>query len=217
MATRKTTTNKTTTKRKPKTEVEMTDEEKRLAQLQAAEDAAAARAVGERSDTDKDDDDEADDEKRDDEADEDDDKKSDDERDGDDDSSASDDDRDGDDDKDADDKSDDKRAAPLDAKRAAEAAVKAERIRITKITEVARQFEMPKLGERHIGKDTTVRVFKDIVLERLAQRQAKRGNTTVAATGTPEVGGGAPHGLGSRSRDYDKGAAEARALLGIKQ
>ena len=102
-----------------------------------------------------------------------------------------------------------------EVREAAEAAVRADRVRSGKIRELAAQFGFPKLGERHASKGTSVRAFKEVVLERLAERQAKRGSTTFAAASTAGVGetyGGAT----PKARDFDKGAAEARALLGKK-
>lgn len=127
---------------------------------------------------------------------------------------------DGDDDarstEDDDDEGEDKRASvTADVKRAAEAAVKAERIRIAKITEIARSFGMPKLGERHAGRDTSVRAFKDIVMARLLDQQQKRGAATFAAAGTQEIEARAP-GASVHAREFEKGALEARTLLGIK-
>lgn len=123
------------------------------------------------------------------------------------------------DDDDTEDKKDDERAAPgkrlttAEVRKAAEAAVRADRIRGAKIREIAAQFGFPKLGERHANDETSVRKFKDMVLERLADRQKKRGNTTFGASGSRDLEVDAPT---AKARDFDKGAAEARALLGKK-
>ena len=205
-----------------KSPAELEAEKKRLAEARRR--AAEQRAAREdESDTDEEKDenterDEDQDEERDGDESEDGDSGSDDERDGDDDAG---DDEDRDDDKDE----DGERAAPAPAKRkalteaevrkAAQAAVRADRVRGAKIREIAAQFGFPKLGERHANGETSVRAFKDLVLERLAERQTKRGSTTFAAASTAGVGeeyrGAAPP-----ARDIEKGASEARALLGKK-
>ena len=184
------------------------------AELDAEKRAAAVRASkrDDEEDKKKDDDEEGDD-TRDDDADmesaaEDADDKDDD----------ADDKRDGDDDKDEEraDDVDDNRSASAEARRAAEAAVKAERIRTAKITEMAERAGLPKLGKRHVAEGTSAKRFGELVLERMLVQQEKRGGATVSAAETPEVGGqfnGAPP---AGNRDLEKGAAEARALLGIK-
>jgi hypothetical protein len=208
---------------------------KRKAELSAAEQEAEKKRLAElraaKRDDDKDDkkDDDGADDERDEDTEEDD---ADAERDGDESDTKDDaDDDDGEGGKNEDDDDDDgKRAAPAvsaksgglsaaDIRKAAEAAVRADRIRGAKIREIAAQFGFPKLGERHANGETSVRAFKDFVLERLAERQKKRGNTTFAAAGTPEVDDG-PMGVRqaptAQAREMEKGAAEARALLGIK-
>ena len=228
MATRKPASKRT------KPTAEMTDEEKRLAQLEAA--TRAAEAAGGRRDADEADD--ADDSRDADDADDADDKRDADDADDADDSREADDADDADDDADdkrdaddpdAEDNGHDQRAASKGAKRkgrtatevrkAAEAAVRADRLRGAKIREIAAQFGLPKLGERHAADETSVRAFKDLVLTRLADRQRKRGDTTFAATGTSEVDeakGARSQGGLAHVRDFDKGAEEARALLGKK-
>ncbi len=207
---------------------------KRKAELSAAEQEAEKKRLAElraakRDDKDgkKDDDDDGADEERD----EDEEDGADEEREGDESDTKDDvDDDDGEGDKDEDDDDDGKRVAPAvaaksgvlsaaDIRKAAEAAVRADRIRGAKIREIAAQFGFPKLGERHANGETSVRAFKDFVLERLAERQKKRGNTTFAAAGTPEVDDGPMGGRQAptaQAREMEKGAAEARALLGIK-
>lgn len=211
-----------------KTPAELEAEKKRLAAARsaAARKAAARAAREDESDTDEDADGDAErdeemDEERDGDDGEDGDAGSDDERDGDDDAE-DDEDRDGDDDEDD---GDGERAAPKPAKRkaltaaevrkAAEVAVRADRVRGAKIREIAKQFGFPNLGERHANGETSVRAFKDLVLERLAERQKKRGNTTFAAASAAGVGE-EYRGAVPAARDFDKGAAEARALLGKK-
>ncbi len=214
-------------KRPAKRAAEMTEDEKRLAQLQAAE-RAAERAGGKRDDDDDDDkkkDDDCPDDERDDGMDEEREGKESDE--GEDEPDDKRDDGDEGAEEDEGDAKDDKRIAPgkrkalteAEVRKAAEAAVRADRVRGSKIREIAAQFGYPKLGERHANGETSVRAFKDLVLERLAERQKKRGNTTFAATGTPEADearGVRAQGGPAHARDYDKGADEARALLGKK-
>ena len=130
-----------------------------------------------------------------------------------------DDDRDDDADSDEDpDKDGDKGRAPSAAavQRAAAAAVRAERVRIAKITEMAERASLPKLGKRHLGLDTSAERFGEIVLERLLERQAKRGNPTVSAAAGREVGDAPRNGAADQQSRFDKGASEARALLGKK-
>ena len=102
------------------------------------------------------------------------------------------------------------------AEQAARAAVEADRKRSSGIREIAARFGFPKLGERHAGKSTSVREFKDLILERLAERQKERGTTTFGQRATDGVSdlatGKSPET--AQARDYDKGAAEARSLLG---
>lgn len=210
-----------------KSPAEIEAEKKRLAEARAAARKAAARAArDDESDADEEaDGDEERDEDQDEECDGDDaedgDAGSDDERDGDDDAEGDEDRDDGDDEDDG----EGERAAPKPAKRkaltqaevrkAAEAAVRADRVRGAKIRELAKQFGFPNLGERHANGETSVRDFKDLVLEKLASRQAKRGSTTFGAAATAGIGesyGGAT----PSARDFEKGAAEARALLGKK-
>ncbi len=211
-----------------KSPAEIEAEKKRLAEARsaAARKTAARAAREDESDTDEDADgdaerDEDQDEERDGDDAEDGDAGSDGERDGDDDAE-DDEDRDGDDDEDGDEgeraapKGNKRKAVtPAEVRKAAQEAVRADRVRGAKIREIAAQFGLPKLGERHANGETSVRAFKDIVLERLASRQSKRGTTTFAAAATAGVGesygGAAPS-----ARDHDKGAAEARALLGKK-
>ena len=211
-----------------KSPAEIEAEKKRLAEARsaAARKTAARAAREDESDTDEDADgdaerDEDQDEERDGDDAEDGDAGSDGERDGDDDAE-DDEDRDGDDDEDGDEgeraapKGNKRKAVtPAEVRKAAQEAVRADRVRGAKIREIAAQFGLPKLGERHANGETSVRAFKDIVLERLASRQSKRGTTTFAAAATAGVGesygGAAP-----AARDHDKGAAEARALLGKK-
>lgn len=210
-----------------KSPAELEAEKKRLAEARRR--AAEQRAAREdESDTDEDADgdeerDEDMDEGRDADEDKDGDGASDDERDGDDDAEDDEDRDDGDDD--AEDDKDGECAAPKPGKRkalteaevrkAAEAAVRADRVRGAKIREIAKQFGFPNLGERHANGETSVRAFKDLVLERLAARQAKRGTTTFAAASTAGVGE-EYRGATPPARDVEKGAAEARALLGKK-
>lgn len=202
-----------------KTPAEIEAEKKRIAEARAAERAARADASDTDEDTDEDAErDEEQDEQRDGDESEDGDSGSDDERDGDDDAE-------GDEDRDDDEDEDGERAAPTPGKRkalteaevrkAAQAAVRADRVRGAKIREIAAQFGFPKLGERHANGETSVRAFKDLVLERLAARQAKRGSTTFAAASTAGVGE-EYRGATPPARDVEKGAAEARALLGKK-
>ena len=213
-----------------KSPAELEAEKKRRAEARAAARAEAARAARDddaETDEDADGDEERDEdggEERDgDEGDGDGDGGADDERSGDDDAE-DDEDRDGDDDEDG----DDQRAAPKPGKRkapaavtaaevrkAAQDAVRADRVRGSAIRAIAAQFGFPRFGERHANGETTVRAFKDLVLDKLAARQAKRGSTTFAAASTAGVGetyGGA----NPSARDHDKGATEARALLGKK-
>jgi hypothetical protein len=106
-----------------------------------------------------------------------------------------------------------------EVRKAAEDAVRKDRVRGAEIRKIAEQFGYPKLGERHASGETSVRAFKDLVMERLAERQKKRGNTTFAATSARELDDKA----GVRSlaptkhgREFDKGADEMRTLLGKK-
>ena len=226
--TRMATRTKTAPKRAAKPAAEMTDDEKRMAKLRAAE---RAGDVGQR-DADDDEDEKKSDDERDDDMDDardaDDDKTSehedaDDQRDADDDA---------DDERDADEDKDDKRAAPskggkraaavtaADVRKAAEAAVRADRIRGAEIRKIASQFGLPKLGERHANGETSVRTFKDLVLERLAKRQEQRGNTTFAAAGIRELdersSGERAAAPGAKAREHDDAATTARRLLGKK-
>ncbi|WP_280141032.1 HK97 family phage prohead protease [Methylobacterium sp. UNC378MF] len=207
-----------------KSPAELEAEKKRLAEARRrAAEQRAARDDESETDEDAEGDaerDEDQDEERDGDDAEDGDAGSDDERDGDD-HAEDDEDRDGDDEDDG----EGERAAPKPAKRkaltpaevrrAAEAAVRADRVRGAKIREIAKQFGFPNLGERHANGETSVRAFKDLVLERLAARQAKRSSTTFAAASTAGVGE-EYRGATPPARDVEKGAAEARALLGKK-
>lgn len=223
MATR--TTAKNAGKRGTKVPAEMTEDEKRLATLKAAERAAARAGKRDDDEDDKDKEDESGDERDGDDEDD----KSKDERDGDgaddedgDEDDKSKDERDGDDPDEEDDAEDEdeKRAAAgkrkdlsaADVRKAAEKAVRADRLRGAKIREIGAQFGFPKLAERHANGETSVRDFKDLVLERLAARQKKSGSTLSAAP-TRELDESARAGT-LTARDYEKGAQEARALLG---
>jgi phage head maturation protease len=189
-------------------------EEKRLAALRAS------KREDEKKDEDKDED--ADDERDADDMDADEENASDDSDSGKDkdadEENAADDDDDADDDSDNHDdgQSDDKRKVmtPAEVRKAAEAAVRADRIRGAEIREIAARFGFPKLGEKHANGETSVRKFKDIVLDKLAARQAKRGSTTFAASGSRDLEPAATGSETSHKRAYDKGAAEAIALLG---
>ena len=116
-----------------------------------------------------------------------------------------------------------KRAAtmtPADVRKAAEKAVRADRERGAGIREIAARFGFPKLGEKHANGETSVRAFKDLVLERLAKRQEQRGDTTFAASGSRDADRGFEAGAGAKpalGRDFDKGADEFRSLLGKKK
>ncbi len=133
------------------------------------------------------------------------------------------------DDEDGDGKKDDERAAtgdkrnaltPAQVRKAAEAAVRADRRRGSEIREIAAQFGFPKLGERHANGETSVRAFKDLVLERLAKRQEKRGNTTFAATDDADVtrgsARGAERGPGKQQREMAEGEAHWGRVAGKK-
>ncbi|GJD67267.1 hypothetical protein MMMDOFMJ_0181 [Methylobacterium gnaphalii] len=207
-------------KRTAKTTAEIEAEKKRLAEARAA--ARAAKRAGEdESDEDEDERDEEQDEERDGDDADNDESTSDDERDGDDDSE-DDVERDSDEDEDDDEA---ERSAPAPSKRknltaaevreAAQEAVRADRARCSEIRSIAAKFGLPKFGERHAAQDTSVRAFKELVLEKLAARQAQRGTTTFAAASTAGVGENY-RAATPNARDYDKGAAEARALLGKK-
>lgn len=137
-------------------------------------------------------------------------------------------DADDDEDDDEDKKKKDDRSAATPARRtltvaevrkAAQEAVRKDRVRGADIRKVAAQFGYPKLGEKHANGETSVREFKDLVLERLAARQAKAGSTTFAASGAREhdeepTGRVAPT---SQRRIQESAADEMRALLGIKK
>lgn len=217
--------------RTAQTAAEIEAEKARKAEERKAALRAARGADDAEEDSEEERDEDADDERDGEDGDERDGEESDDQRDGDD-EDTDDEDRDGDDE--ADDEEGERaapaRAAPKSGSRAtltkaevraaAEEAVRKDRVRSGKIRELASQFGFPNLGERHATKGTSVRAFKEIVLERLASRQAKRGTTTFAAAATAGVGetyGGESHRGATRSaREFEKGAAEARALLGKK-
>ena len=194
-------------KRTVKTAAEL-EAEKRLAALRAKRDDDETDAKKDDDDADDArDGDDADDEMGADDADSKDDD-ADDKRDGDD---SDDDDKDDKDDK----RSAPKRSASAEARKVAEAAVKAERIRTAKITEMAERAGMPKLGKRHVAEGTSAKRFGELVLERMLAQQEKRGGASLSAAeaSEPSVRMTA---LSSGARDFEKGAAEARALLGIK-
>ncbi|MBP2505425.1 HK97 family phage prohead protease [Methylobacterium sp. PvP109] len=197
-----------------KTPAEIEAEKKRQAEARRA---AAERAKRDEDDAEEDESerDEDEDEARDgDEGKKDDDADADDQRDGDDDD-ADDEDRDGDDDADES-KKDDERAAGAAAKRAAEAAVKAERVRSAKITEMAERAGLPKLGRKHLDQGTSVKRFGEIVLERMLKKQEARGHETLAGTGAEEIGRDAARS-GSKAafqREVEEGAAFFRRLSG---
>lgn len=196
-----------------KTPAQIEAEKKRLAEARRA---AAERAKRDEEDEGKSDD-ERDDEERDgDEGKKDDDAESDDERDTD---AEEEDERNGDDDDEEDDEpKEDERsaAAAASARRAAEAAVKAERVRSAKITEMAERAGLTKLGRKHLDQGTSVKRFGEIVLERMLKKQEARGNDTLAGNGTEEVGRDVARS-GSKAafqREVDEGAAFFRRISG---
>lgn len=210
--------------RTAKTPAEIEAEKKRKAEERAAARRAATRGDDEEDEDRSEEEDEEREEDSDEDRDGDEDGDAENERDADD-TDSDDEDRDGDDDEDGDEgdraastasgRGKRKSVTAAEVREAAQAAVRADRVRCSEIRDLADRFGFPKLGERHAAADTTVRAFKEIVLEKLAARQAKRGTTTFASAATAGVGetygGAAP-----KARDFDKGAAEARALLGKK-
>lgn len=202
--------------RTAKSAAEIEAEKKRQAEARRAAAERAKRDAEEDEDEDEADRDEDEDEARDgDEGKKDDDADADDQRDGDDDDAEDDEDRDGDDDADGS-KKDDERAAGAAAKRAAEAAVKAERVRSARITEMAERAGLPKLGRKHLDQGTSVKRFGEIVLERMLKKQEARGHETLAGTGTEEVGRDVARS-GSKAafqREVEEGAAFFRRLSG---
>lgn len=206
-----------------KTPAEIEAEKKRQAEARraAARKAAARAACEDESDADEDADgdaerdDEMDEERDGDECKKDDDADADDKCDGDDDCAEDDEDRDGDDDADES-KKDDERAAGAAAKRAAEAAVKAERVRSAKITEMAERAGLPKLGRKHIDQGTSVKRFGELVLERMLKKQEARGGATLGGNGSEEISRERVR-KGSREsfqREVDEGAAHWRRVAG---
>lgn len=193
-----------------KTPAQIEAEKKRLAEARRA---AAERAKRDEEDEEKDED-ERDDEERDgDEGKKDDDAENDDERDGDDEDDDKDE-RDGDDEDEP--KKDDERSAGAAARRAADAAVKAERVRSARITEMAERAGLTKLGRKHLDQGTSVKRFGEIVLERMLKKQEARGNDTLAGNGTEEVGRDVARS-GSKAafqREVEEGASFFRRLSG---
>ena len=188
---------------------------KRLAELEA-ENVRLAALLAQRAEDDKKDDEDGEDEdgksKKDD---------ADDERDGDDEKKDGDDESDDkrDDDTDGEDEADDedeKRAAPTpqSVRAAAQAAVKAERERSAEITAIAERAGLSKLGRKHIDKGTSVRAFKNVLLERMLDKQGKdapirgvSGDDDV----TRERGGRAS---GTQERQMADGASHWRKVAG---
>lgn len=107
-------------------------------------------------------------------------------------------------------------AAGNAARRAAEAAVKAERVRSAKITEMAERAGLPKLGRKHLDAGTSVKRFGELVLERMLKKQEARGHETLAGNGTEEIGRDVARS-GSKAafqREVEEGAAFFRRLSG---
>lgn len=199
-----------------KTPAEIEAEKKRQAEARRA---AAERAKREEDESEEEDeaerDDEMDEERDGDEGKKDDDADADDKRDGDDDDAEDDEDRDCDDDAEES-KKDDERAAGAAAKRAAEAAVKAERVRSAKITEMAERAGLTKLGRKHIDQGTSVKRFGELVLERMLKKQEARGGATLGGNGSEEISRERAR-KGSREsfqREVDEGAAHWRRVAG---
>ena len=121
--------------------------------------------------------------------------------------------RESDDDTDADDG--ERSAATLAARRAADAAVKAERVRSTKINEMAERAGLPNLGRSHIAKGTSVKRFGELVLERMLKKQEQRGNATLAGNGAEEIGRERSAGRPGRDqREMTEGEAHWRRVAG---
>lgn len=119
---------------------------------------------------------------------------------------------------DDDDEEDGKRAAlSASAKRVADAAVKADRARAAEIRTLAARAGLPKFGEKHANADTSVRKFRDLMFDRMLDKQTKASNSQVSAPGErsldPKLANGGK-GHNSAERDAEAGAAMARKLLG---
>ncbi len=197
--------------RTAKSLAEIEAEKKRKADERAAALRAAARDEDEDDDKDEDERDENAEEERDgDDSDEDDEgsdgKRSDDE-------DADDETRDGDDDEDDD--KDERSAATVAARRVAQAAVKAERVRSAKITEMAERAGLPKMGRKHIDQGTSAKRFGELVLERMLKDQDKRGNRTVSGNGVEEIAAERSAGRqGREQRELAEGEAHWRRVAG---
>ena len=135
----------------------------------------------------------------------------------------SDDERDGDDEEDeersedCDDEEDEgeRSATTTAARRAAEAAVKAERKRMASITEMAERAGLPKMGRKHIDQGTSAKRFGELVLERMLKNQEKRGNATFAGNGSEEISRERSSGRqGREQRDLSEGEAHWRRVAG---
>ncbi|MDV2988159.1 UNVERIFIED_CONTAM: HK97 family phage prohead protease [Methylobacteriaceae bacterium AG10] len=134
----------------------------------------------------------------------------------------SDDERDGDDEEDEERSEDgdeedegERSATTAAARRAAEAAVKAERKRMASITEMAERAGLPKMGRKHIDQGTSAKRFGELVLERMLKNQEKRGNTTFAGNGSEEISRERSSGRQGRDqRDLSEGEAHWRRVAG---
>jgi hypothetical protein len=115
---------------------------------------------------------------------------------------------------DEDKKDEDERATAASAKRAADLAIKQERQRIAEITDVARQAGLSKLGERHIGKGTSVRAFRDLVLQRMLEKQAKGAPAAVGVTGERTLDTKHAQVRGSEQRQMAEGEEHWRRVAG---
>lgn len=196
---------KSSTVRTPEDDVE----KKRLAALRAAK----------RDDKDaKKDDEESDDERDEEDADEENDASDSDtatEEDADEESAAD----DADDADDKDDKKDNKRAAKRTPAEIAADAVAAERTRAAQIRELATRAGLPNFGNKHVTAGTSVRKFRDLMFDRMLDKQKRAGSATVSAARVEDldkkpVAGG--KGSGNAQRDSAAGAEMAARLLGKK-
>lgn len=146
-----------------------------------------------------------------DEGDEDEDKKSDGESDADD-ADAESDAEDADEENDEDDK-DEERKLPASARKAAEAAIKAERARCAKINALAGEFGFRKFGEKHVSAGTSARKFGDLILDKLIAKQRAAGSVVAVAAEEPKAGkrAAAPSAF---AREVEEGAAHWARVAG---
>lgn len=111
-----------------------------------------------------------------------------------------------------DDEDDDKGGDERSARHVAERAVAAERARIASISEIAERAGLPKLGKRHVLRGTPVRRFRDLVLDKLIERQ---GQTAIGSTGADGLTKERmPRGRSAEQREMTEGERHWRSVAG---